>query len=90
MNQVNAGNFIYLRVMYEQYFCNVSDYTDQELFSMHFKIAEALLKDEDTDYSELDALYDLSIWQPFEEVAPQYIFDNIVEGFKRLSNLEDK
>lgn len=89
MNQVNAGNSTYLRIMYEQYFCNVCDYTDQELLSIHFKVSEVLLKDEDADYSDLYDPYGLSIWQPFEEVAPQHVFDNIVEGFKRLSSLEE-
>lgn len=77
----------YLRIMYEQYFCNVCDYTDEELSNTHTKFEQALLKNEDTDYNDVEELYNLAIWEPFEDVGAQHVFDNIVEGVKRLEGL---
>lgn len=79
-----------LRVMYEQYFCNVSELTDAKLLSTHFKFKEAVLKNENVQYNDFEELYTLSIWQPFEDVMPTFIFDNIVEGVKRLEGFFNK
>lgn len=78
-----------LRALYEQYFCNVFEYTDEQLISLHFKCNEALDEDEDLFWDDLP-FSDMAVWRPFEDVMPTYIFDNILEGHKRLWDLHDE
>lgn len=78
-----------LRALYEQYFCNVCVISDQELISIHFKCNEALDNDEDLFWDDTP-LNDLIIWQPFEDVMPVHVFDNILEGHKRLWDIHNE
>lgn len=79
-------NIKYLRIAYEQYFCNIFDLTDQELLSFHFKANEALDKDEDIFWDDI-ALEPFLIWQPFEDTMPTHIFDNVLELYKSITDV---
>ena len=76
-----------LTVMYEQYFCYVCEYTSEQLLEAHKAFGDALNKNEDMEYEDLEQLDFLAIWQPFEDVKPEHVYDNIVEGVKRLQGL---
>ena len=82
-------NVKFLRVFYEQYFCNVCTLTDEQLLSLHFKCNEALDKDEDL-YWDTSPLTEFAVWQPFVDVMPVHVFDNILEGHKRLWAMHDE
>ena len=69
-------NIKVLRVAYNQYFCNMSIITDEDLLNIHYIVNEKLSKDEDIDSWE-DLHKDLLIWQPFENAPPSDIIDNI-------------
>lgn len=78
-----------LRALYEQYFCNVCELTDEQLISLDFKCNEALDNDEDLFWDDYP-FTDTAVWHPFIDVMPSYIFDNIREGHKRLLALHDE
>lgn len=65
-----------LRVAYSQYFCNISNISDEDLLNIHYIVNEKLSQDEDIEFWE-DLHKDLIIWQPFENVIPSNIMDNI-------------
>lgn len=78
-----------LRALYEQYFCNVCELTDEQLISLHFKCNEALDNNEDLFWDDYP-LSEVIIWNPFEDVMPVHVFDNILEGHKRLWAIHDE
>lgn len=82
-------NINILRALYEQYFCNVCVISDQELLTIHFKCNEALDKNEDLFWDEAP-LNDLVVWNPFADVMPVHVFDNILEGYKRFWNIQNE
>ena len=78
-----------LRGLYEQYFCNVCELTDEQLISLHFKCNESLDNNEDLFWDDYP-LTETIIWQPFKDVLPVHVFDNILEGHKRLWEMHDQ
>lgn len=78
-----------LRIMYEQYFCNVCQLSNEQLLSLHFKCNEALDNDEDLFWDDYP-LTEMIVWNPFSDVMPTHIFDNILEGHKRLWAFHDE
>lgn len=75
-----------IRAMFEQYFCNVCELQDDQLVSLYYKGMEALDKDEDVYWSDFP-FTELVVWQPFEEVMPVHIFNNISEGILTLEGI---
>lgn len=82
-----------LRIALEQYFCNVSDFDDEELISYFQKAKEATDKDEYMPWGSIELgecpLFSM-VWEPFEDVYPSILVDNIVELVKRLDGLNEK
>ena len=78
-----------LRVMYDQYFCAVCEFTEEQLLEAHKAFGDALEKNENIDYSDLLVLDDLQIWEPFEKIKPIHIFHNIEQGIYSLEFLKN-
>lgn len=78
-----------LRIMYEQYFCNICQLSNEQLLSLHFKCNEALDNDEDLFWDDYP-LTEMIVWNPFAETMPTHIFENILEGHKRLWAFHDE
>jgi hypothetical protein len=65
-----------LKIAYGQYFCNIYELTNSQILTLHAKYLEDIYRDEDIAYFQ-DISENLLIWEPFEDVMPCKILENI-------------
>lgn len=75
-----------LQTCYNQYFCDISHFTPEEILTFHFKFKEAIYSDIYMDWGN-EQLEDYIIWEPFEDTLPNNIYDNVISLYNDIVHL---